>query len=92
MELWQARSEPRASSCGFISIDGGLFLGRPQYKFPVPEGILDYSGTNTVAVALWAMEDIKLSPSLHLEIDGVYDGGVGVIATNNPRWTPEGRE
>jgi hypothetical protein len=65
---------------------------RPQFKFPVPEGILDYRGTNTVAVVLWAMENVEVSPRLRLEIDGVYDGGVGHISTNNPKWTAEGRE
>ncbi|UJO16167.1 Beta-galactosidase A [Fulvia fulva] len=28
----------------------------PQVKFPVPEGILDYGGTNYIAVSLWAQE------------------------------------
>jgi hypothetical protein len=38
------------------------------------------------------MEDIKLTPSLHLEIDGIFDGGVGEIVPNNPRWSLEGRD
>ncbi|KAG7135028.1 beta-galactosidase A like protein [Verticillium longisporum] len=29
----------------------------PQARFPVPEGILDYHGTNTVGITLWAMEE-----------------------------------
>lgn len=63
----------------------------PQYKFPVQQGILDYNGTNTVAVALWAMEPKAVSPTLQLTIEGVYEGGVGGIETNNPPWSPEGR-
>ncbi|KAK0504453.1 glycoside hydrolase family 35 protein [Armillaria luteobubalina] len=64
----------------------------PQSKFPVQEGILDYHGENTVAVALWAMEEgIPITPLLRLAIDGVFDGGVGQIATNNPSWSPRGR-
>ncbi|KAM5536271.1 hypothetical protein V8D89_010048 [Ganoderma adspersum] len=58
----------------------------PQTRFPVPPGILDYNGKNTVAVALWALDNTAVSPSLELAIDGVLDGGVGPIATNNPVW------
>ena len=28
----------------------------PQDAFPVPEGILNYNGANTVAVTLWSQE------------------------------------
>ncbi|KAH0831870.1 glycoside hydrolase family 35 protein [Lanmaoa asiatica] len=64
-------------------------LGR--YKFPVQQGILSYSGVNTVAVALWAMESSKISPTLELTIDAVYEGGVGGIESNNPSWSAAGR-
>ncbi|KAJ3785437.1 glycoside hydrolase family 35 protein [Lentinula aff. detonsa] len=64
----------------------------PQSKFPVHEGILDYNGTNTVAVALWAMEpNVTVAPQLELTLDGVFSGGVGKVSTNNPPWSPEGR-
>ncbi|KAG2354709.1 glycoside hydrolase family 35 protein [Suillus spraguei] len=63
----------------------------PQYQFPVQQGILDYNGINTVAVALWAMEPQAVTPTLQLTIDSVYEGGVGGIETNNPPWSPEGR-
>ncbi|KAK0186877.1 glycoside hydrolase family 35 protein [Armillaria mellea] len=64
----------------------------PQAKFPVHQGILDYSGTNTVAVALWAMEaNATITPDLQLSVDAVYEGGLGSIVTNNPRWSPAGR-
>ncbi|KAG1850871.1 glycoside hydrolase family 35 protein [Suillus subluteus] len=63
----------------------------PQYQFPVQQGILDYNGMNTVAVALWAMEPEAVTPTLQLTIEGVYEGGVGGIETNNPSWSPEGR-
>ncbi|KAF7585722.1 hypothetical protein BBP40_010239 [Aspergillus hancockii] len=29
----------------------------PQTSFPVPEGILNYQGTNWIALSLWALED-----------------------------------
>ena len=45
--------------------------------------------SSTVAVALWALDDnTTLSPKLSLVADDFIDGGVGHIATNNPRWTP----
>ncbi|KAJ4470950.1 glycoside hydrolase family 35 protein [Lentinula aciculospora] len=65
----------------------------PQFKFPVQEGILDYNGNNTIAVALWAMElDVTVAPQLTLTLDGVFTGGVANVSTNNPLWSPEGRE
>ncbi|KAJ8691652.1 hypothetical protein PTI98_011202 [Pleurotus ostreatus] len=64
----------------------------PQAKFPVHEGILDYRGRNTIAVALWTMEsDVPISPDLQLTLDGVVEGGVGDVKVNNPVWSPEGR-
>ncbi|KAJ3813869.1 glycoside hydrolase family 35 protein [Lentinula aff. lateritia] len=63
-----------------------------QFKFPVHQGILDYNGTNTVAVALWAMEpDVTVTPQLQLTLDGVFSGGVGTVSTNNPLWSLQGR-
>ncbi|KAH8078388.1 glycoside hydrolase superfamily [Cristinia sonorae] len=58
----------------------------PQFKFPVHQGILNYSGKNTVAVALWALENTPVKPSLKLVVDQVLDGGVGSIKVNNPGW------
>ncbi|KIY43874.1 glycoside hydrolase family 35 protein [Fistulina hepatica ATCC 64428] len=64
----------------------------PQSRFPVPEGILDYHGKNTVAIALWTMEsNSSVAPDLALEIEGQYEGGVGGIVYNNPGWTSDGR-
>ncbi|KAH9948330.1 glycoside hydrolase superfamily [Amylocystis lapponica] len=59
----------------------------PQTKYPVPQGILDYNGTNTLAVALWALEDTPVSPTLDLVVDYVLEGGVGSIAVNNPPYS-----
>ncbi|KAJ7133272.1 glycoside hydrolase family 35 protein, partial [Mycena epipterygia] len=64
----------------------------PQAKFPVPQGILDYQGENTVAVALWSMEDAPVSPRLRLVVDGVFDSALGKISSDNPCWSGEGRE
>ncbi|KAI6113990.1 glycoside hydrolase family 35 protein [Pisolithus sp. B1] len=59
----------------------------PQYDFPVHQGILDYHGVNTVAVALWAMESTPITPTLKLTVKDVYEGGVGKIHVNNPGWS-----
>ncbi|KAL0566470.1 hypothetical protein V5O48_015544 [Marasmius crinis-equi] len=65
----------------------------PQTKFPVHEGILDYQGKNTLAVALWAMTpNVTISPQVRLRVDGVFQGGVGNITKSNPGWSAEGRE
>ncbi|KAH9038312.1 galactose-binding domain-like protein [Lactarius pseudohatsudake] len=63
----------------------------PQSKFPVHQGILDYNGTNTVAIALWAMEAVPITPTLSLTVDTILQGGVGPIISNNPLWSPKGR-
>ncbi|KAI0326223.1 hypothetical protein GY45DRAFT_1382198 [Cubamyces sp. BRFM 1775] len=60
----------------------------PQARFPVPPGILNYRGTNTLGVALWAMEDTPVHPTLELVVEGIVHGGVGPISTNNPGWAP----
>ncbi|KAG9119184.1 hypothetical protein FRC07_005939 [Ceratobasidium sp. 392] len=59
----------------------GWLMGRrianlgPQFKFPAPEGILNHRGQNTVAVAVWNMDNALLSPKLKLTIEGVFDSG-----------------
>uniref|UniRef100_A0A8H7XXB1 beta-galactosidase n=1 Tax=Psilocybe cubensis TaxID=181762 RepID=A0A8H7XXB1_PSICU len=63
----------------------------PQAKFPVHEGILNYHGQNTVAVALWSLTNQPISPELELHLDSVVKGGVGNVVTNNPVWNPLGR-
>lgn len=64
----------------------------PQSKFPVHEGILNYHGENTVAVALWVMTPNKTAaPDLQLVLDAVYDGGVGDVVSDNPPWSSQGR-
>ena len=46
-----------------------------------------------MAVALWAMEsNVTISPDLQLTLDGVYDGGVGKVKTDNPVWSSLGRD
>ncbi|CAK5271692.1 unnamed protein product [Mycena citricolor] len=64
----------------------------PQAKFPVHQGILNFSGKNTVAVALWSMSSAPVTPNLQLVVDGVLDGGVpGGVTVNNPAFSSAGR-
>ena len=60
----------------------------PQAKFPVPEGVLNHKGTNTVALALWQLTPTAVSPTLEVVLDDAVQGGVGPVAVNNPGWTP----
>ncbi|KAG8750303.1 hypothetical protein FRC12_012951 [Ceratobasidium sp. 428] len=59
----------------------GWLMGRrianlgPQFKFPVPEGILNHWGQNSVALAIWNMENALLSPKVKLTIEGIFDSG-----------------
>ncbi|KAF8173226.1 glycoside hydrolase family 35 protein [Mycena galopus ATCC 62051] len=80
----------------FLFVNGWMMGKRvanlgPQAKFPVPQGILDYHGENTVAVALWSMEAEPISPNIRLVVDGIYDSALGEVHTDNPRWSNEGR-
>ncbi|KAG6830620.1 hypothetical protein H0H92_015712 [Tricholoma furcatifolium] len=62
----------------------------PQSAFPVPEGILNYHGQNTLAVSLWAhgSEGAKLG-SLDLELTAqVETSRAAVVNQPAPAWTP----
>ena len=48
--------------------------------------VISISVFSTVAVALWVLEDTKVSPMLQLSIDGAFDGGVGPIKTVAPTY------
>ncbi|CAJ2501142.1 Uu.00g039950.m01.CDS01 [Anthostomella pinea] len=54
----------------------------PQDAFPVPEGILNYHGTNWVAVSVWSLEAGGARvEGLALVADAVVQSGYGVVAT-----------
>lgn len=60
----------------------------PQTSFPVPEGILNHQGTNTVGLSLWALSEggAKIE-SFELNADGVVETGMeGVVGMPQPRW------
>ncbi|KAJ7614408.1 glycoside hydrolase superfamily [Roridomyces roridus] len=59
----------------------------PQSRFVVPQGILNYSGVNTLVLAVWATSnDGARIDSLDLTVDSIMEGGIGHVATNNPGW------
>ncbi|KAH8886198.1 putative beta-galactosidase A [Thozetella sp. PMI_491] len=61
----------------------------PQTRFPVPQGILNYSGTNYIALTLWALEkDGARLGGLVLEIDAIIASGMDSPALSpQPAWT-----
>lgn len=60
----------------------------PQLEFPVPEGIINHQGKNSVGVSLWAMdkEGAKLE-GLELVATALIQSGFGEVeASEQPRW------
>ncbi|GAT19223.1 beta-galactosidase [Aspergillus luchuensis] len=48
----------------------------PQLSFPVPEGILDYNGSNYLAVTIWAMDESSFKlDGLRLQANAVLQSG-----------------
>ncbi|RAK88787.1 beta-galactosidase [Aspergillus costaricaensis CBS 115574] len=48
----------------------------PQFSFPVPEGILDYNGSNYLAVTIWAMDESSFKlDGLRLQANAVLQSG-----------------
>ncbi|KAI0642855.1 glycoside hydrolase superfamily [Trametes meyenii] len=87
-------TKPGAPYRALLFVNGWKFGKRvgnvgPQARFPVPSGILNHRGTNTIGVALWALEETSVHPTLELVLEGILEGGVGPIATNNPVIKPK---
>ena len=65
----------------------------PQTLFPVPEGIWNYQGSNTVAIELWAMGQCgggyaSSAPHLALRAGTPIQSGYGTVqAAPQPRYT-----
>lgn len=60
----------------------------PQFRYPVPEGILNHHGTNTVGITFWAMEEggAKLE-GLSWDVSMVTETGFGDIELSPaPKW------
>ncbi|KAI3390459.1 hypothetical protein diail_9576 [Diaporthe ilicicola] len=60
----------------------------PQTRFPVPEGVLNYNGNNTVALTLWALEDSGANlRGFELSADHVLQSGYRKPGqTKQPAW------
>ncbi|KAI5867902.1 glycoside hydrolase family 35 protein [Durotheca rogersii] len=60
----------------------------PQTTFPVPEGILDYGGANTVAVILWALEErgARIGDLELVAAEPVWTGRRRVELVSSPVW------
>ncbi|KZM26721.1 uncharacterized protein EKO05_0008805 [Ascochyta rabiei] len=53
----------------------------PQRRFPVPEGIFDYHGLNTVAISIWALEEGGATPEgIELVAGMPVQSGYGDVA------------
>lgn len=53
----------------------------PQRRFPVPEGILNYRGENTVAISIWALDEHGLGPKDIMLVAGMpVQSGYGKVA------------
>ncbi|KAF7331749.1 Beta-galactosidase [Mycena kentingensis (nom. inval.)] len=61
----------------------------PQTSFPVPQGILNYNGQNTLAVSLWALDKpgAKLD-SFNLQLTRQIESSIKVINQPFSPWSP----
>jgi hypothetical protein len=69
----------------------GWQLGRyandvgPQHVFPIPEGVLDPRGTNTIAIAVWSRDGSTAGlGTVSLTALGRFAGGVDVGTVDSP--------
>ncbi|KAF2034960.1 beta-galactosidase precursor [Setomelanomma holmii] len=54
----------------------------PQTVFPVPQGILEYQGTNYLGISLWGLDaGATKVEGLELSVDGVIWSGLGEVRT-----------
>ncbi|KAJ5682963.1 hypothetical protein N7462_006128 [Penicillium macrosclerotiorum] len=64
-----------------------------QLVYPVPAGILNYSGENTIAVALWAQTEEGASIEVGWRVNYVADSSLNVASIDGtelrPEWTKE---
>lgn len=74
----------------FIFINGwmiGQYINNvgPQHQFYVPQGILNYNGSNTIAIAVWALDGTGASlGSVSLVAEGNQAGGIPVALVGSP--------
>jgi hypothetical protein len=63
-----------------------------QIKFPVPPGVLDYSGDNTIGLAVWAQSEEGGQMGLDWKLNYVADSSLDVLFDGSylrPEWSSE---
>lgn len=63
-----------------------------QIEFPVPPGILDYTGDNTIGLSLWAQTDNGACASVDWKVNYVLESSLDVTFSGDylrPGWTSE---
>jgi beta-galactosidase len=62
-----------------------------QIEYPVPAGILNYKGTNTISVAVWAQTEEGASVGLDWKVNYVADSSLDTRNVGSkdlrPEWT-----
>jgi hypothetical protein len=60
----------------------------PQFRFPIPEGVLNYQGENHLAISLWAMDEEGASfGGMKWEVGMVSASGFGEVEpAPQPAW------
>jgi beta-galactosidase len=68
------------------------FIGN-QIVYPVPVGILDYTGENTIAVAVWAQSEEGASIGVEWRVDYAAESSLDVASFETgdlrPGWKKE---
>lgn len=85
------RLRNRQADPGTIIAESGRYISHigPQTSFPVPEGILNYRGRNTIAVAIWATQPggARIAPLSLKAGTPVLTGRRPVTVVAAPAWT-----
>lgn len=64
-----------------------------QVEFPVPPGILNYSGDNTIGLSIWNQDDeVHASVSVGLKVLGVYASAVDTAGLDTAYLRPSWEE
>ena len=59
----------------------------PQKSFPVPQGVLNHRGLNTVALSIWAFDPRVKLAGFSLAADGIVESSMyPVEAVPQPHW------
>ncbi|CAE6346073.1 unnamed protein product [Rhizoctonia solani] len=78
-----------------LYVNGQVFLAHPfgnQIAFPVPPGILNIRGKNTIGLSVWSQSAQGAKVSIEWNVLGVYESGFNAdidAAYLQPGWTAE---